>query len=163
MSRLRQLIRSSRENGGSASRSWGAKRTAWRNSLRTCQVPPACWKKRRSRSGLTSLTTFSAYRPSRANASASWSMSVPNTWMLGGSSRTEARSHSNIASEYASSPVAQPGTQTRIWSCPSASRNSSGTMSVSKSFHVSGSRKKRVTEIRKSRNSAWASSGVRRR
>src|SRR5438067_7653710 len=40
-------------------------------------------------------------------------MSVAKSWTLGGLSRRFACSQSSIATEYASSPVAQPATQTR--------------------------------------------------
>ena len=74
-------------------------------------------------------------------------------------SAVAACSASSIATEYASSPVAQPATQTRIWSCGPLFWNSRGIDPCSSASQAAGSRKKFVTLISSSFISATASCG----
>ncbi len=74
-------------------------------------------------------------------------------------SASSSRSRSSIAMEYASSPVAQPGTQTLIDSPAEADSISGCRALLVNASNAAGSRKKLVTEIRNSRNSCLTSSG----
>jgi hypothetical protein len=66
-----------------------------------------------------------------------------------------------MAIEYASSPVEQPGTHARTEAPADLPSKSSGTTVSSSVWNASGSRKKQVTPISRSRNSESTSSGVR--
>ena len=81
-------------------------------------------------------------------------MSVANTWIFGESpSSPSACSRSSMASEYASSPVAHPGTHTRSVSLGALPANSRGSIVRLSSSNVSESRKNAVTPISRSWNS----------
>ena len=70
-----------------------------------------------------------------------------------------ARVRNSIASEYASSPVAQPGTHMRIAEFASRSRTSGAITLSSRIFHAWGSRKKPLTLIVRSLARAVVSCG----
>ena len=86
-----------------------------------------CTKKRRSRSSLHVGLDRGRVDGRRAPCcTASSSRSVAKTWISGGASSVRACSASSMASEYASSPVAQAGTQTRTASPGPLPSNSAG-------------------------------------
>ena len=84
-------------------------------------------------------------------------MSVAKTRTLVPFWAASACSISSIATVYASSPVAQPVTQARSGWSGGFSRTSAGITSFSRNFQASGSRKKPVTVISRSRNRASTS------
>ena len=90
------------------------------------------------------------------------SRSVANTWSVGGWSIPSACSWSSMATEYASSPVAHAAIQTRTVSLGPLPRKRDG-MTASRAANDSRSRKKFVTEMSMSCNSAPVSPGCVRR
>jgi hypothetical protein len=160
MSTLRQLTRSSRRKGGSLSRSWVANKTFSRIDFFTRNPPGSRMKKRSSLVAETSAAIDSGYSPSRAKLNAVSCTSVAKILTFAGPSRCAACSASSIASEYASSPVADPATQTRTSSSGPFPANSPGTTCRASPSNASRSRKKLVTQIRKSLRRVRASSGL---
>ena len=99
MSRLRQLTRSSPENGGSAATFCRAKTQTSRIILEICQ-PAAVWTKNfLSLSSDTSMSAFSRYSPARAFWSAVSLMSVAKIWTEYGDAAAWSASKSAIAIE----------------------------------------------------------------
>ena len=104
-------------------------------------------------SWLTSETIFSGYNPCLAFSTDSVSMSVANICIVKFCFIFSMCSWNIIASEYASSPVEHPATQTRIGDDGSLSLNNSGIIFSLNDSNAGLSRKKFVTFISSSLNS----------
>src|ERR1043165_2688684 len=122
MSRLRQVIRSRLEKGGSLVTFWRANTHISRRDLLIWYPPSRRMKNRDKRSAETSDTAAAGYKPRRARSRACSLISVAKIWtalvVTGPVAILRAFSQRNssrqIAMEYASSPVEQPGIQIRI-------------------------------------------------
>ena len=148
-----------REKGGSAVRSWRVKTHASR-TRRAMRHPFAVRSKKRSSRRVETCSAISGENSAaRARRMAPSLMSVPNTWIPALLPRASRNSSTAIASENASSPVEQPGTQMRMGASRPGRSSSAGRTFSSSAANTSGSRKKLVTWMNRSSWSVLSSSG----
>src|SRR6266567_5094802 len=157
ISKFRQTIMSSFEKGGSAVTSCLAKTHILRIALFIWYDPFTLAKKRFRRSG--DKEGDAMYTPCRAFSSTVSLTSVAKIWICGWTRAWSRYSSRQIASEYTSSPVEQPGTHILIGSSADLFFRMLGNISFFNTSKVRGSRKNPVTLIRMSWNRELSSPG----